>query len=171
MDDTQTMDAAAETQTISRTLVSLTDPHWGNAEHTIFMCTVEFEELAEMGPMPFDCSATDSYLWSVSIWNDAVSGVYDPIAEYEPPVINPGTVTLTAEQFYTVLDTLGKLEDFMSAIETVTPLSMKLTCRNQFNNSTTYTWDMVLMTLVAPKVWGATWQVVIGDDWVAASLL
>lgn len=85
-----------------------------------------------------------------------------------PKPMTPEEVVLTAEQFYTMLDGLGVLEEFMNQIETVTPLSLKLTCRNQFNNSSNFTFDMTLLVTVAPKVWPTDWQATVGPAWLAA---
>lgn len=80
----------------------------------------------------------------------------------------PQNTPLSADQFYGLLDRLGKLDQFASAIETVSTAAKKLTCRNQFNNSQSFSWDMVLMAEVAPKVWGDDWRSVVGPLWVSA---
>ncbi|SDP08154.1 hypothetical protein [Phyllobacterium sp. OV277] len=84
--------------------------------------------------------------------------------------VTPLGLALDPDQFYSLLDGLGKIDQFMGGIETVTPTAKKLTCRNQFNNSTMFTWDMVLMALVAPKVWGDAWQDDLSSAWIAAAV-
>lgn len=86
------------------------------------------------------------------------------------PVI-PQNIPLSADQFYSLLDTIGKLDQFTAAIETVSPTAKKMTCRNQFNNSVSFTWDMILMSLVAPIVWGVDWQSELTQPWVASAQL
>jgi len=94
--------------------------------------------------------------------------IWDGIKIAPRPVL-PLTSPLSPDKFYGWLDSLGKLDPFAAAIEQVTPVAKKMTCRNQFNNSTSFTWDMVLMTLVAPLVWDANWQDQVSGSWVAAS--
>lgn len=89
-----------------------------------------------------------------------------------PPVLPPSPLDfpLSPDQFYTMLETEEKLDAFIAAIETVTPTAKKLTCRNQFNNATVFTWDMVLVTQVMPKaaIYGATWEETLAPIWIAA---
>lgn len=96
------------------------------------------------------------------------------VVEYVPPVpiVRPEDRNLSAEQFYKMLDVgLGKFDQFAAAIESVTPPSKKLTCRNQFNNSTSFSWEMALMTTIAPLVWGSGWQNDVASAWIAAGEL
>jgi len=90
------------------------------------------------------------------------------ITPYTAPVLTPIITPLTPDQFYTMLENEGKLDPFIAAIETVTPTSKKLTCRNQFNNSTEFTWDMIVVNLVMPKVYGVDWQTIVSPIWVNA---
>jgi len=85
-----------------------------------------------------------------------------------PRPLVPQNTPRSAEQFYGLLDAVGKLDQFVEMIETVTPAAKKLMCRNQFNNATTFTWDMVLLTEVAPKVWGDDWRNTLTPDWLSA---
>lgn len=154
----------------SRTIVDVKNPRWVRADHSLLDADVLFQELEALGYVAFTTMADADTPHGVQIWEDCNALVYGPIAEYVPPVILPVNVGLTPDQFYHMLEfDLAVIEDFDAAIETVTPLSKKKTCRNQFDNSATFTWDMVLMTVVAPKVWGAAWQDDIGPVWIAAS--
>ncbi|MEK1890804.1 MAG: hypothetical protein AAAB35_25225 [Phyllobacterium sp.] len=103
----------------------------------------------------------------VSPWPQflAEGGVIGP---YVAPVLTPIECPLSPDQFYTMLDNEGKFEDFDAAINTVTPASKKQTCRNQFNNAQLFTWDMVLVQMVMPNVYGAGWEETFGPVWVAA---
>lgn len=86
------------------------------------------------------------------------------------PPLTPQTCPLSPDQFYTMLENEGKLDAFIAAIETVTPISKKLTCRNQFNNAAEFTWDMTLVTLVMPKasIYGPEWEATLSPIWVNA---
>lgn len=101
----------------------------------------------------------------------------EPLDESDPevqaflnPPIQPQSVALSANQFYVMLENDGKLDAFMAAIETVTPTAKKLTCRNQFNNSTSFTWDMALIQTVMSKatVYGPEWETTLGPLWLEA---
>lgn len=76
---------------------------------------------------------------------------------------------LSAEQFYGFLESMGEIDNFADQIETVTPTSKKMTCRSQFNNGSSFSYDQVLMQLVAPKVWGPDWATTIAEYWEAAA--
>ncbi|WP_427351168.1 hypothetical protein [Erwinia amylovora] len=118
---------------------------------------------------PFTCGPNDNMDYAKDIYARAVAGDFGTVTPYVPPMVAPISRTLSPDQFYTLIDSLGKLDQFIAAIENVTPTAKKLTCRNQFNNSTSFTWDMVLMAHVAPKVWGEAWQDNLATAWVAAS--
>lgn len=153
----------------SRTVLDIKNPRWVREDHSMLNADVLFAELEPLGYLAFTAVANGDTAHGVKIWDECIALEHGPIAEYVPPVILPADVGLTPDQFYTMLETdLGVIEEFTSAIETVTPISKKLTCRNQFNNSSFFTWDMILMTLVAPKVWGDDWQDEIGATWIAA---
>lgn len=93
----------------------------------------------------------------------------DPaLLEFLHPTPKPATSPLTPDQFYTMLDNEAQLDAFIAAIETVTPTSKKLTCRNQFNNAQEFTWEMIVVTLVMPKVYGVDWQTIVAPIWVNA---
>ena len=97
----------------------------------------------------------------------------DQSAEFQaylnPPIL-PSDLPLTSNQFYVMLENEGKIEAFISAIETVTPISKKLTCRNQFNNSTDFTWDMILVQTVMPlaSIYGPSWADILSPIWINA---
>lgn len=142
------------------------NPQYSAPDNSTIDCDVLFSHETQF--LRFTANPLDVMPYGVEIFNRCFAGDFGVIAPYVAPVVLPSDVSLTADQFYTLLDTLGELDNFINAIETVTLVAKKLTCRNQFNNSTTFTWDMVLMTLVAPIVWGATWQDDIGPAWVTA---
>lgn len=100
---------------------------------------------------------------------DAWLGDNTPSDPVVPP-LTPMDCPLSPDQFYTMLENEGKLDAFVDAIETVTPVSKKLTCRNQFNNASVFTWDMVLVSQVMPKaeIYGATWEETLWPIWVDA---
>lgn len=149
---------------------TVSDPKWNDFGHTSIDCKVRFDAYPNLGPLNFTANPLDTEPHGVEIFNRCVAGDFGPVAEYVAPVILPQSRPLTPEQFYGWLDGLGKIDPFVAAIEQVEPVAKKLTCRNQFNNSTLFAWDMVLMTHVAPKLWGDTWQVDLASSWVAAAL-
>lgn len=90
------------------------------------------------------------------------------LLEFLHPDPTPLTSPLSADQFYTMLENETQLDAFIAAVETVTPASKKLTCRNQFNNSTEFTWDMIVVTLIMPKIYGVDWQTTVAPIWINA---
>jgi hypothetical protein len=149
------------------TIVSVTNVRWANAAHNVIACDVVFAEMP--GVQPFATIANADTPWGVEIWNNSIAGVYGPIAEYVPNIPPVHEVILSAEQFYTMLETDGQLEFFIDQIETVTPVSKKLTCRNQFNNSTEFTWGQTVIVTVMPKVYGTDWETDVTPKWLAAA--
>lgn len=69
------------------TIQYVKDLKWCNAEHTIFECVVKYAEFNEEHPSGIN--GTDRYAHIQEIWQKANAGEYGPIAEYEPPVIEP----------------------------------------------------------------------------------
>jgi hypothetical protein len=57
---------------------------WGNVEHTIILCDVDFDHLDEIY-VPFSADLNDKYEHTKEIFNKAVAGEYGTIAAYEPP--------------------------------------------------------------------------------------
>lgn len=152
-----------------RTIVDVKNVHWSAPDNSRVDGDVLFQELEALGYVPFSAVENDDTAHGVEFWTKANAGDYGPVAPYVAPIILPENVGLTPDQFYTMLEAdLAVIEEFAAAIETVTPISKKLTCRNQFNNSSSFSWDMILMTIVAPKVWGDDWQNEIGASWIAA---
>lgn len=147
-------------------ILSVKNLRWVRADHSAFDANVETDEL---GIIPYTATPDSPTDYGKEIWSKGNSGEYGPIGEYSPSIISPNDRPLSPEQFYGLLGTLDKLDLFMAEIDNVSPTSKKLTCRNQFNNSTTFAWDMVLMTLVAPLVWGTAWRELIGDNWINSS--
>lgn len=67
--------------------------YWENAEQTLFSCIVKYEEFPE--EMPAGITLSDPYEHIKLIWNNAMAGMYGPIAAYTPP---PPPIPPTAEQ-------------------------------------------------------------------------
>lgn len=82
----------------------------------------------------------------------------------------PESTLLSPDQFYGLLEGLGKLDQFMTEIENIVPMAKKLTCRNQFNNSVSFSWDMALIEVVSPKVWGDNWKDDLALAWIEAAV-
>lgn len=66
---------------------------WNNEEKTLFSCIVKYEEFPE--EVPAGITLTDPYAHIQLIWNNAITGMYGPIAAYVPP---PPPDPPTAEQ-------------------------------------------------------------------------
>jgi hypothetical protein len=73
------------------TLTSLTNPKWGNAEHTTIDCEITTSQFGTE-ILPFTASQNDVEAHGRAIFADIVSGAYGPIAEYVAP---PPEVTVT----------------------------------------------------------------------------
>lgn len=70
------------------------DPVYSNQEGTDISLTVKFYEFAE--EVPFGANTWDPEPYGVELYNNAVAGMYGPIAPYVPPVqpVTTGTQEL-----------------------------------------------------------------------------
>lgn len=66
------------------TLTSLTNPRWGNAEHTTIDCNITTSQFGDE-VLPFTAAPHDTEAHGRAIFADLVAGVYGPIAEYVAP--------------------------------------------------------------------------------------
>ncbi|MGN8022991.1 hypothetical protein ACTJJ7_19990 [Phyllobacterium sp. 22229] len=144
---------------------SVKNLRWVRSDRSAFDADVD---TVELGVIPYTATPESPTNYGQEIWSKGLAGEYGDIADFAPPIVLPLNKPLSPEQFYGLLDGLGKLDQFATMIEAVVPTVKKMTCRNQFNNATTFIWDMVLMTEVAPKVWGDDWRTVVGPQWVSA---
>lgn len=69
----------------NRTVVSVSDLQWNNAEHTMLTANVLFDELEDLGPVPFTTFADADTAHGVEVWTKALAGEYGAISEYTPP--------------------------------------------------------------------------------------
>lgn len=60
------------------------NPVWANAEHTIILCEVDFDDLQEEF-VPFSADLKDTHAHTKQIFNECVEGKWGTIAEYAPP--------------------------------------------------------------------------------------
>jgi hypothetical protein len=72
---------------------SVTNPVWGNAEHTQITCTVEVS--GAPNPLPFNAMASDPHDYGRELFNDLVAQKYGEIAAYVAPV-TPALAALAA---------------------------------------------------------------------------
>lgn len=63
---------------------TVTNPVWANAEHTVIVCDVDFDDLSEE-TVPFAAVASGDYPHTHEIFARCVAGEFGPIAEYVPP--------------------------------------------------------------------------------------
>jgi hypothetical protein len=66
------------------TVVSVSNPHYSNAELTSVDCEVVFKEFGE-GSLPFTASSNDCEAHGRALFERIVAGEFGPIAEYVPP--------------------------------------------------------------------------------------
>lgn len=64
------------------------DPVYASQESTTINLMVKFVEMAEV--LPFTAAPHDSMPYGVELYNNAVAGMYGPIAPYTPPAPAPG---------------------------------------------------------------------------------
>lgn len=143
--------------------------------HTWYIAVQEDGVIISMESDPEQSQLADIAIWGIDSDFGFTRGpggsVYGKVWNGEKIVVKPvlpENISLSPDQFYSMLDKIGKIDEFVSAIETITPTAKKLTCRNQFNNATSFTWEMVLLQLVAPKVSGENWQQKLAPIWIAA---
>jgi hypothetical protein len=90
----------------NRTVVSVSNPRWADAGHTLLDADVVFLELESLGAIPFTTTVNADTAHGVEIWTKANAGDYGTITEYvEPPPVIPDRVT--ARQFGLQLIALG----------------------------------------------------------------
>ena len=65
-------------------LTSVSNPQWGNAEHTFINCEITTSQFGEE-VLPFTASPDDCEPHGRAIFVDIVAGNYGPIAEYVAP--------------------------------------------------------------------------------------
>lgn len=63
---------------------TVTNPAWANAEHTVIVCYVDFDDLTEE-LVPFGAVASGDYPHTHEIFARCVAGDFGAIAEYVPP--------------------------------------------------------------------------------------
>jgi hypothetical protein len=78
--------------------VEVRNPKWANEAHTMINCEVNFTHIPE-DFVPFSAVAEGDYVHSHNIFAECVTGMYGPIAEWEPEP------PLTTEQ----LDALARM--------------------------------------------------------------
>lgn len=67
-----------------RTINSVRNPIWVNYAQTLIDVEVDFDELDEEY-VPFTASANDVEPHGILIYNNAIAGLYGPIADFVPP--------------------------------------------------------------------------------------
>jgi hypothetical protein len=108
----------------NRTVVSVSNLRWNNAEHTMFTADVLFEELEALGAIPFTTTADTDTKHGLEIWEKANAGAYGAIAEYVPPTveqIRAQMPPITPRQLRLTMLTIGLTEqeilDYIALIE------------------------------------------------------
>lgn len=70
------------------------DLKWVTPDNSAFKCVVKYAEFDEEHPSAI--TPLDGYAHIQKIWQDGISGVYGPIAEYEPDL--EGVIYVQHEQ-------------------------------------------------------------------------
>lgn len=67
-------------------VVDVRDLFWANPENTVFNCMLVLKE--PHSPQPFGCSQIEAGFipYVTQIWNNAMAGLYGPIASYIEPI-------------------------------------------------------------------------------------
>jgi hypothetical protein len=73
------------------------DPIYADAEGTTIQLTVKFEEMVD--EIPFGATPWDTEPYGVELYNNAVAGIYGPIAPYVPPPVTDQPVTSGTQEF------------------------------------------------------------------------
>jgi hypothetical protein len=68
-------------------VISASNPRYSNAEGTSIDLQVQFDTFPDPGP--FTAVPNDIYPYGTQLYNDAVAGVYGPVAPYVPPAPAP----------------------------------------------------------------------------------
>lgn len=69
----------------NRTVLSVSKLQWRDADHTALDCEVLFEELEQIGPIPFATNANADTDHGREIWEKATNGDYGDIQPFVPP--------------------------------------------------------------------------------------
>jgi hypothetical protein len=83
---TDDVDPAVLADFSNRTVVSVENPRWVRADHSVLDADVVFAELAVMGAVPFSTSADADTPHGLAIWAAAIAGDYGAIAEFSRPI-------------------------------------------------------------------------------------
>ncbi|MER8619161.1 hypothetical protein NKG99_20375 [Mesorhizobium sp. M1409] len=70
----------------NRTVVSVANLRWANAQHTMLDADVLFAELEALGPVPFSTTADADTAHGREVWDKANAGDYGPIAAFSVPL-------------------------------------------------------------------------------------
>jgi len=102
----------------NRTVVSVSNPKWDNAEHTMLTADVLFQELEALGPIPFTSTDNADTAHGVVVWQKAIAGEYGPIADYVPPTpeqLRAAMLPLERWRLNTIIDLQAGLRDRINA--------------------------------------------------------
>lgn len=64
-------------------ITSCTNLIWANQEHTAFNCLITTDQTGSTS-MPFCATPDDTEEYGRQLYQDGITGVYGPIAEYQP---------------------------------------------------------------------------------------
>ena len=86
------------------------NPVWGNAEHTLIDCEVDFGHLDDEF-VPFTADPSDSMEYSKTIFDECVAGQYGEIAEYVAPPAPVVTAPTKEQLMAKLLEIQAQLEN------------------------------------------------------------
>ena len=68
---------------VIRTVKNVRNPKWLNAEHSLILCEVEFEELIDDGYIGFTANPNDVHPWCKTLYDSCVAGTYGAVEEFD----------------------------------------------------------------------------------------
>lgn len=139
----------------SRTINTVRNVGWADAEHTALVCEVDFDELDDEF-VPFSTSAEADTEHGLEIWQRANAGDYGVIAEYVAPVpsTDPRDYPLNKFQFESLVLGVGLS---LAVIETAInglpiPAFDKAVSLSRLRNAETYNRDHPLVEQVRSQI-------------------
>lgn len=125
----------------SRTVVEVVNPRWMNAARTMFDADILFEELTQMGHIPFTATANADTAHGVEIWENGIAGDYGPIAEYVPLSVEEQRTRMPNLEKWrvdTIIDLEPGLRDKINAAIDKWPEPKRTIAKNKFKSVTSF---------------------------------
>jgi len=95
----------------TRTIVSVLNPRWARADHSILVADVLFAELESLGHVPFSATANEDTPQGREFWDKALLGEYGEISDYlapAPELVRANMPPLAKWRFEAMIDIYGQ---------------------------------------------------------------